>query len=668
LTNHDPGEQGRERRSLERRQEDRALQESVERFRSLFESLDCVFLLDFEGRFVDANWTALELLGYEREELLSLSFSSLVDDDQLALALEVVAELKETGSQKTAAEFRVRRKTGEYVEVETKASVILRGGQPHAVLVVGRDITERKEAEKALKLARFSIDYSSDYTLWSGPDGRIIDVSESACSRLGYSRDELLAMSLFDITVDLSPDAWPDRWRELKEQGPLIFEKEYRAENGEIFPVEISSTIFEYEGKEYDLGIVRDITERKQAEEALRQSEEELRQSQKMEAVGQLAGGIAHDFNNLLTAILGYSDMILASGASSFDEVRADVEEIKLAGERASALTKQILAFSRRQALRPTMVSLNEVLAGMEPLLRRTLGENIDLASLKDPDLGYVEADVHQFEQVIMNLAVNARDAMASGGRLTLETANVELGAEYCRTHPEAVPGSYIVLSVSDTGVGMDEATCERVFEPFFTTKAPGAGTGLGLATVYGIVRQSNGSISVYSEPGQGTSFKVYLPLATRSEVPAEIVIPPCESARGSETVMVVEDEAALRSLIERILGGVGYATLAFGSAAEALKALERGECSVDILLTDVILSGAIQGDDLARAVRAARPELPILFMSGYPRDAIVHAGRLDEGVNFLEKPFTPEALARMVGQVLGQARPSAPRRRGAKS
>ena len=399
-----------------------------------------------------------------------------------------------------------------------------------------------------------------------------------------------------------------------------------------------------------------DITERKQAEEALRQSEEELRQSQKMEAVGQLAGGIAHDFNNLLTAILGYSDMILASGASSVDEVRPDLEEIKRAGERAGALTKQILAFSRRQALRPTVVSLNEVIAGMEPLLRRTLGENIDLASFKDPDLGYVDADVHQFEQVIMNLAVNARDAMVSGGRLTLETANVELGEEYCHTHPEATPGSYVMLSVSDTGVGMDEATCARVFEPFFTSKAPGQGTGLGLATVYGIVRQSSGSISVYSEPGQGTSFKVYLPLSAQSGIPAEIVIPPRKSARGSETVMVVEDEAALRSLIERILGGAGYTTLTFSSAAEALGALEQGECSVDLLLTDVMLSGALQGDDLARAVRAARPDLPVLFVSGYPRNAIVHAGRLDEGVNFLEKPFTPEALAAMVREVLDRA------------
>jgi CheY-like chemotaxis protein len=372
-----------------------------------------------------------------------------------------------------------------------------------------------------------------------------------------------------------------------------------------------------------------------------------------MEAVGQLAGGIAHDFNNLLAAILGYSEMILANRTSSLDEVRPDVEQIKLAAERAATLTKQILAFSRRQALRPTVVSLNEVLVGMEPLLRRTLGEDIDLISRRDPDLGHVEADVHQFEQVLMNLALNARDAMVSGGRLTLETANVELDQEYCRTHPELAPGSYVMLAVSDTGVGMDEATLGHIFEPFFTTKAPGAGTGLGLATVYGIVKQSNGGISVYSEPGEGTSFKVYLPRAARSSIPPEIVIPPRESTPGSEAVLLVEDETTLRRLIERILGGVGYTTFAFGSAVEALEALERGECSADLLLTDVTLSGALQGDDLARAVLAARPDLPVLFMSGYPRNAIVHAGRLDEGVNFLEKPFTPASLAAKVREVL---------------
>ena len=487
--------------------------------------------------------------------------------------------------------------------------------------------------------------------------GLILEANLTFASMLGVirSRAALLLHPLSRFVLSDDADIYYLHHKQLFKTGaPQVCELRMVRKDGRRFWARLEATpASDADGATVCRIAVSDITEHKQAEEALRQSEEQLRQSQKMEAVGQLAGGIAHDCNNLLTAVLGYSDMILASGASSLEEVRSDVEEIKLAGERASALTKQILAFSRRQALRPTVVSLDEVLAGMESLLSRTLGENIDLVCVNNPDLGHVQADAHQFEQVIMNLALNARDAMVSGGRLTLETANVELGEQYCRTHPEAVPGSYVMLSVSDTGVGMDEATCERVFEPFFTTKAPGQGTGLGLATVYGTVRQSSGSISVYSEPGKGTSFKIYLPRAAQPGIPAEIVIPRRESARGSETVMVVEDEAALRNLVERILGGAGYTTHAFGSAAEALGAFERGEYAIDLLLTDVMLSGAIQGDDLARAVRAARPDLPVLFMSGYARNAIVHAGRLDEGVNFLEKPFTAEALTNTVREVL---------------
>jgi len=817
LSTQDPSERPPSRRTSERRQADRALRECEERYRALFDSIDCVYLHDFEGRFLDANLATLELLGYQYHEMLNLSFSSLLDDDQRAKASGVLAELRQTGSQKTLTEFRLRRKTGEYADVETRASVVLRRGLPYAVLGIGHDITERKQVEASLEKTRkelaatkraedaareyaesiintvrepvialdqdlrvvtvsrsfqefFQVDpvetrgqliYDLGNKQWDIPklrelletilpqgaifDGYKVEHDFSAIGRRtmllnarqieqGLGKERIILLAIEDIT---EREQIEEALRESEERHRRLFETMtqgviYRGANGAIVSANPAAERIlglsldqmmgrtssdpgwettredgsDFPGNEHPAmvalrtgepvyGVIMavrssveskrrwitvdaipqflpgetapssvyttftDITERKQGEEALRQSEEELRQSQKMEAVGQLAGGIAHDFNNLLTAILGYSDMILASGASSLDEVRPDIEEIKLAGERASVLTKQILAFSRRQALRPTVVSLNEVIAGVEPLLRRTLGENIDLVSFQGPDLGNVEADVHQFEQVIMNLAVNARDAMVSGGRLTLETANVELGEEYCRTHPEVVPGSYIMLSVSDTGVGMDEATCARVFEPFFTSKPPGQGTGLGLATVYGIVRQSHGSISVYSEPSKGTSFKVYLPLAAQSGIPAEIVIPPCESARGSETVMVVEDEAALRSLVERILGGAGYTTLAFGTAIEALGALERGEYPIDLLLTDVMLSGALQGDDLARAVRAARPDLSILFMSGYPRNAVVHAGRLDEGVNFLEKPFTPEALVTTVRTVLDRPRGS---------
>jgi len=417
--------------------------------------------------------------------------------------------------------------------------------------------------------------------------------------------------------------------------------------------VEVVGARVEFDGVPAVQAIMRDITARRRVEEALRTSEDQLRQSQKMEAVGQLAGGIAHDFNNLLTAIIGYSDLALSSSQGQDETLRPDLEEIKHAADRASALTRQILAFSRRQALHPMVVSLNDVLAGMEPLLHRTLGEDVELVTLLHPDLSNTELDVHQFEQVIMNLALNARDAMPAGGRLTLETGNVELDEEYCRSHADMKPGSYVMMSASDTGVGMDQVTASRVFEPFYTTKAPGQGTGLGLSTVYGIVRQSGGGISVDSEPDRGTSFKVYVPRVGAPVSLAEMSTDTTASFQGEETVLVVEDEEALRNLVARVLVGLGYHVLRAASGSEAIELLSESACPVDLLLTDVILPGGMQGNDLAHSLLASRPDLPVLYMSGYTRNTIVHAGRLDTGVNYLEKPFTPVALAAMVRQVL---------------
>jgi signal transduction histidine kinase/ActR/RegA family two-component response regulator len=400
----------------------------------------------------------------------------------------------------------------------------------------------------------------------------------------------------------------------------------------------------------------RELEERRHMEEALRENEEQLRQAQKMEAIGRLAGGIAHDFNNLLTAVLGYSDLLLAGDLSPDSDTRTHLLEIKRAAERAGVLTKQILAFSRRQALRPTVVSLDRVVAGMEPILRGALGKDIQLRLLRRPDLDYVEIDVEQFEQVIMNLAVNAREAMALGGALTIETANVELDDQYCRSHPETKPGNYVLLAMTDTGIGMDEATLEHLFEPFFTTKAPGTGTGLGLATVYGIVKQSGGSVTVHSERGMGACFKIYLP---RNDAPVRRVAgrPALTlAAHGQEIVLVVEDEPAIRSLAERVLGKLGYHVLTASSANAALKIADEYLDDLDLLLTDVVLPGDVQGNDLARELVTRRPSLPVLFMSGYPRDAMVQAGRLPPDINMLEKPFNPRSLATAVRAVLDEA------------
>jgi two-component system, cell cycle sensor histidine kinase and response regulator CckA len=372
-----------------------------------------------------------------------------------------------------------------------------------------------------------------------------------------------------------------------------------------------------------------------------------------MEAIGQLAGGIAHDFNNLLTAIIGYSNLVLSRSGDSDPSMSRDVVEIRNAAERASALTRQILAFSRRQTLQPKVVSMNDIITGMEPLLHHTLGEDVQLLVHAGVDLGHVEVDVHQFEQVLLNLAVNARDAMPAGGRLTIETSNVELGEEYRRLHPEATLGSYVMLVVSDTGTGMDDVTLGQIFEPFFTTKEKGKGTGLGLSTVYGIVKQSGGSIYVYSEPGIGTSFKIYLPRivpSKRAEIPP---VPSQTPPRGTETILVVEDEEALQRLITRVLDSLGYTTYAVGSGDEAMAFLVDPDKHLDLLLTDMVLPGAIQGNILAEQARNFRPGIPVICTSGYAFDTVENASRLVSGTVYLEKPFRPEVLASVVRKAL---------------
>ncbi len=396
---------------------------------------------------------------------------------------EVVAPLFAGREDLTYIESWQRRKDGER-RLLAWLCRCLRDGTGNVIGAISSalDITERKQAEISLRLVQFSVDHAEGQIFWLDRDGRLTDASASTCRQMGYTREEMLSLNIRDIDPTAAA-SWPAHWKRIKEAGSITVETTHFSKAGVGIPVEVNATYVEYEGSEYSFVFARDITERKQAEETLRNSEEQLRQSQKMEAVGQLAGGIAHDFNNLLTAILGYSNLLLES-ADLPDPARADLQEIKQAAERAGALTKQILAFSRRQALRPDVVSLNEVLSSVESLLRRTLGEHIDLVSLPCPSLGLAEIDVHQFEQVLMNLALNARDAMPAGGRLTLETANVELDREFCLTHPEVTSGRYVMLAVSDTGTGMDEATLAHVFEPFFTTKALGEGTGLGLATV----------------------------------------------------------------------------------------------------------------------------------------------------------------------------------------
>ena len=399
------------------------------------------------------------------------------------------------------------------------------------------------------------------------------------------------------------------------------------------------------------LGISTDITARKQAEEALHNSEEQLRQAQKMEAVGMLAGGVAHDFNNLLTAINGHSELALKVLAPD-DPIYRRIEQIKKAGDRAAALTRQLLAFSRKQILKPKVLDLNHIVVEMNKMLQRLIGEDIDLLMGLDADLGKIKADPNQIEQVLLNLSVNARDAMPKGGKLTIETSNVELGEEFGGSHLSVPPGQYVMLAMSDTGCGMDAETQARIFEPFFTTKEIGKGTGLGLATVYGIVKQSGGSIWVYSEVGHGTTFKVYLPcVAAQLRVGPVTLVDP-ESFRGSETVLLVEDEEVVREMVGDMLRDSGYHVIEAKDGNEALFLSKQHRGDIHLMLTDVVMP-QMSGRELAEQLTLRRPETNVLYMSGYTDDAIVHHGVLVEGTAFIGKPFSPDTLARKVREIL---------------
>ncbi len=516
--------------------------------------------------------------------------------------------------------------------------------------ILARDITVQKRVEKALRVSdrrhRQLFDTSPDGILILDADtGQVIDANPSMKDLLGYSLDEFLGKTLWEVGPFKGVAASKATFVELRQKDRIHYEGlPLETKDGRRIEVELISNAYLVNEKRLIQCNIRDITKRLQLEA-------QYRQAQKMESVGQLASGVAHDFNNLLTVINGMAELMLAQ-VSHDDPMRADLEEIGRAGERAATLTRQLLAFSRQQILEPRVLSLNTVVAGTESLLRRLLGEDIDLVVVPAPDLGDVEADPGQIEQVITNLAVNARDAMPRGGQLTIETQNITIDEAYARQHGAVIPlGPYVQLAVSDSGVGMDEATRARIFEPFFTTKGPSQGTGLGLSTVYGIVKQSHGFIWAYSEVGRGTSFKIILPQVTGA---ADTVRPgpTVVSTSGTETILLVEDNAGLRNLTTRILEPAGYTVLGATTGEEALRLLERHDATVHLLLSDVVMPG-MSGRDLSEQLAQTRPGMKVLYMSGYTNDTIVRHGVLEAQVAFLNKPFTAAALLRRVREVL---------------
>ena len=431
----------------------------------------------------------------------------------------------------------------------------------------------------------------------------------------------------------------------IREARVVQWEETSRYPAGSLTGIVTLAPVFNAAGRcTHLVGAVHDATEKKTIESM-------LRQSQKMESIGHLAGGIAHDFNNILSVILGNAEMLLDDILPS-DPVRPGLEAIRKAGERAAALTHQLLAFSRQQVLELRTVNLNETIVSMDAMLRRLIGEDISLLTRPEPGLDLVKVDPGQMEQVLMNLVVNARDAMPHGGSLTIETENVELDEEYARDHPGIAPGPHVMMAVSDTGVGMDKETIRQIFDPFFTTKERGKGTGLGLSTVFGIVRQSGGSIWVYSEPGKGTTFKVYVP---RTEESAEAEVPEAAAAvraGGTATILVAEDEEQVRALVCEVLRREGYAVLEAANGAEALSVSAAHEGPVHLMVTDVVMPH-MGGPQAAERMAPLRPEMKVLFMSGYTDDAIVHHGILNEGTAFLQKPVTPRVLTRRVRELL---------------
>jgi len=474
---------------------------------------------------------------------------------------------------------------------------------------------------------------------------RFTFVNTGACRNIGYSADELSAMTPLDITPAFEEETFRRALEPLRkgELEVLVFEAVHRRKDGSEYAVEVHLQHLPAGNRPVYLAVVNDITERVQAEA-------QFRQAQKMEAVGRLAGGVAHDFNNQVFVITGYCDLLLADAAGN-TELESSLEEIKKAAQRAAALTAQLLAFSRKQVLQPKVLDLNAELAGIDAMLRRLLGESVEFAFIPEPNLGHVKVDPNQLQQVVMNLVVNARDAMPLGGKLTVETQNVVLDESYAQSNPDIAPGPYVLLTISDTGCGMTRDTLAHLFEPFFTTKEQGKGTGLGLATAYGIIKQSAGHITAYSEPEQGTTFKVYLP-----RVGEPVETPEARAAEfsvgGTETILLAEDEQSVRDLVHRVLTEHGYDVLCAANGRAAVALAEGCERPIHLLLTDVVMP-QMSGSQVAEKMRRIHPESRVLFMSGYTQDAIVHHGVLAAELNFLPKPCPTGLLLRRVREVL---------------
>lgn len=630
----------------------RQLVEREELFHLISENAaDMIAIVDMEGRRIYNSLSYQKALGYTSEELQSSSAFEQIHPDDRERVRRASESARASGVGQTL-EYRLRQKNGNWLVLESRSSVILNDkGKPEKLVIVNRDITERRRAEEALLRSEAgfrSVVEDAPYGVYrAGANGRFLQVNSALLKMLGYeSAAELLKTNLAsDI---FRHEGEHQRFTDLLSRTDEVkdVEMEWKREDDTPIVVRCSARTVKDEAgvPAYFEVFAEDVTEK-------RVLEKQLRMAQKMEAIGRLSGGIAHDFNNLLGVIIGYSG-VLKKALGEHPALLEHALEIEKAGRRAASLTKQLLAFSRQQVLTPATLNLSALAADMAKMLPRLLGEDIEVSLALDPDLGNVKADQSQIEQIIMNLAVNARDAMPTGGKLKVETANSELDVAYTRTHPGSKVGSYVMLAVTDTGPGMTSETLGHIFEPFFTTKERGKGTGLGLATVYGVVKQSNGYIWVDSAPGKGSSFKIYLPRHAGEVTTEEQGVHSPETPRGSETILLVEDAAPLKKLAQSFLESAGFRVLSAESGEEAVEVAAKHGGAFDLLLTDVVMPG-MNGRVLAEQLSRRQPGLQVLYMSGYTDAFIAGHGVLEAGIHLLHKPFTEDTLIRKVREVI---------------
>jgi PAS domain S-box-containing protein len=628
----------------------------AEEYRNLFKlANDSIIVFEPEEEIVlDVNDKACEVYGIPRDSFIGMSLKRISQD--VAKGETQLKKLLEVGTYQEFESVQFRS-DGTAINLLINASVIEYQGRI-AVLSINRDVTERKQAEYKLEnsvsIIRATLEATADAILVISNSGEVVTCNQKF----------LQMWQIADQEAFVSRNQWMQQYalNQVKNSDDFLLEFERLladpdAENWNSIEFRDGRVIEQYSQPQringQTVGRVwsfRDLSDRKNLEE-------QLRQSQKLEAVGQLAGGVAHDFNNLLTGIIGYSELII-SEVEKGSYLHQSILEIRKAGEHAASLTRQLLAFSRKQVMQPRILDLNDVVVEMNKMLRRLIGENIDLVTALDQDLGRVKADPGQIQQVIINLVVNARDAMPKGGKVVIELSNAYLDEDYAGHHISVQPGWYAMLAVSDTGCGMTAEVQKRVFEPFFTTKEVGKGTGLGLSTVFGIVKQSGGNIWVYSEMGKGTTFKVYLPLIERAVEKIEVDVERKSALGGTESILLVEDEEMVRKMTCTILAMNGYEVLVAANGVEALQLVEEHQGLINLILTDVVMP-KMDGSELVEIIIRKRPEARVLFMSGYTDDAIVHHGVLAEGIPFIEKPFTPRSLACKIREVLDNPAPA---------